>query len=90
MAAFTSSHHTILPDGTAETQEPSRRTGSRDGSRLGNRALGMLEAWLDMRTRRERARLDAVMAHDAHATLHEERARTAWWRSWRARKRKRG
>ncbi len=55
-----------------------------------DRVLGVLEAWIDMRTRRERARLDAVISGTPHAEGPEMYARTAWWRSWRARTRRRG
>lgn len=71
MAIFTTSNHVTRRDGELP-------------ARLTDRALGVLETWIDMRTRRERARLDAVIARAGHSAVPEMRARAEWWRSWRA------
>lgn len=82
MAIFSTSSHVVRNDGAARAHD--------QPTRLIDRALGFLEIWIDMRTRRERARLDAVIARAAHAAAPEMRARAEWWRSWRACTRRRG
>lgn len=75
----------------------SRHVAQRDGAsraydlhtRLIDRVLGALEIWIGMRTRRERGRLDAVMARNANTALPQMHARGQWWRSWRASTRRR-
>lgn len=58
-------------------------------TRLTDRALGNLEKWIETRTRRERARLDALMAKSQTTTLTLPR-HNEWWCSWRACTRRRG
>jgi hypothetical protein len=58
-------------------------------TRLTDRALGALEKWIEMRTRLEGARLDAVTL-GGQVRTSETRPRAAWWRSWRACTRRRG
>jgi hypothetical protein len=48
-----------------------------------NRALLALERWIEMRTRLERARLDAIVER-VRARPAELRPCEEWWRSWRA------
>lgn len=68
---------------------PSRHVAEKAGhpTRMTDRALAALETWIDMRTRRERARLDALMARTA-STASPAAPATEWWRSWRACKRR--
>ena len=74
--------HVARRDGATQAHEQS--------TRLTDRALGVLETWIDLRTRRERARLDVVIERAAHDAAPEMRARGEWWRSWRACTRRRG
>ena len=81
MAIFSASNHVARRYGAAQAHDKPIR--------LTDRALGALETWIDMRTRRERAWLDAVIDRAEHSTATEIRTRAVWWRSWRACKRRR-
>ena len=75
MAIISISNDVTRKDDTAQSRDrPTRPT---------NRALHALERWIEMRTRRERARLDAIVERE-RARPAELRPCEEWWRSWRA------
>ena len=62
--------------------------GEIEYSKLTDRGLGILERWLEKRTRADRARLDRAMQGASRRIAYGEEAQP-WWRSWRSCKRHR-
>jgi len=71
-------------DRNAVAGEPRRRV------RLVDRLLDGLEAWIEMRTRRNQARVDTAIERATKPPVRVVHAPTDWWRSWRASTRRRG